>query len=391
MKIIITVHSYSPNNDGVQFVTKYLAEGLVKNGNQVTVVTYLYPNIAKVKNEVINGVEVIRWNARTTHTFHRGDKKGYQKFILENQNKYDVMVNVGTQTALTDWLFPISSKITIPRLLYIHSIWDFKITKDNCRNVNALLSKLWANVRWSVYYNLNGNKIREYSIVTQLHDKDATCEFFRKKYGINSQIMENAADDIFFDESIDDTIDLPDKYLLNVSNYNERKNQRVFIEAFFKSEIPNDWNLILIGSKENEYSQLLRNLEKKLRSELSLLENEKKIYILSEISRPSISTYVKKAEIYVMSSTWEAFPISLIEAMAAGVPFISTDVGIVKYLAGGVIANSSEELKEKITSFVSDEKRRKKFGAAGKKEAIERYQISDKVNQLEKYLKEITR
>ena len=128
MRILITVHSYVPNTDGVEFVTKYLAEGLAFKGHDVQVITYMYPNRCSIKEEVINGVKVVRWNAKTSHTFHMGDKKGYQQYILKNQDKFDVMVNVGTQTALTDWLFDIDDYIRVPRLLYIHSIWDFKIS-----------------------------------------------------------------------------------------------------------------------------------------------------------------------------------------------------------------------------------------------------------------------
>ena len=102
MKILFTVHTYYPNKDGVQFVTEYLAEGLVKRGHQVDVLTYMYPDRTTVKSETHNGVNIIRWEAKTVHTFHKGDKVGYQQYIISRQQDYDVMINVGTQTALTD-------------------------------------------------------------------------------------------------------------------------------------------------------------------------------------------------------------------------------------------------------------------------------------------------
>ena len=39
MKICISVVTYFPEQNGVQFVTQNLAEGLVKNGHEVTVLT----------------------------------------------------------------------------------------------------------------------------------------------------------------------------------------------------------------------------------------------------------------------------------------------------------------------------------------------------------------
>mgnify|MGYP000823722775 CR=1 FL=1 len=39
MKLLFTVNTYIPKRDGVQFVTKYLAEGLVKKGHSVDLIT----------------------------------------------------------------------------------------------------------------------------------------------------------------------------------------------------------------------------------------------------------------------------------------------------------------------------------------------------------------
>lgn len=42
MKIGISVVTYYPEKNGVQFVTQSLAEGLVKTGQDVTVITKLF-------------------------------------------------------------------------------------------------------------------------------------------------------------------------------------------------------------------------------------------------------------------------------------------------------------------------------------------------------------
>ena len=63
MKLLFTVNTYMPKRDGVQFVTKYLAEGLVKKGHSVDLITRQCKELTEVDDEVINGVHVIRWNA----------------------------------------------------------------------------------------------------------------------------------------------------------------------------------------------------------------------------------------------------------------------------------------------------------------------------------------
>ena len=58
MNILFTVNTYYPLKDGVQFVTQYHAENLVKLGHDVTVVTLAYNSPIKQENH--NGVNIIR-------------------------------------------------------------------------------------------------------------------------------------------------------------------------------------------------------------------------------------------------------------------------------------------------------------------------------------------
>lgn len=386
MKVLFTVHTYLPNSDGVEFVTKYLAEGLAEKGHYVKVITYMYPKRCNVKSECINNVDILRWNASTLHLRHRGDKYGYQKYILKHQSEFDVMVNVGTQTALTDWLFEIADKITIPRLLYIHSIWDFKINKEDRKSFGKLCTKMLTNLRWGVYYAINGNQFKKYEIITQLHEKDYSFLYFKNKYNINSRIIENAVESDFFVD--DDEMTFKEKCIINVANFNDRKNQVMCIDLFCKSNIPDGWKLMLIGSEENEYSCYLRKKVEEYEKK-GILNETKKVEILSGQQREKIYKYVRKSSIYLMTSKWEAFPISLIEAMAAGVPFISSDVGIVEYLEGGRIAKSERAYCEELEKMTTDDVYRMSIGEMGRKAAKMHYQIRDKVDRLESYLIEI--
>ncbi len=387
MKIIITVHTYWPHNNGVQFVTQYLAEGLVKKGHEVLVITNLKQQENLSENEAINGVNVRRVKAYTKHTIHYGDKEKYVQEILRLSSRYDCMINVCTQCALTDWILPYLKQIKIPKILYLHSIWDFKYSKENFKDFKSIAGKIWANNRWKIYYNENASNFREYDIVTQLHKMDYTNKYFQKKYGIESKVIENAADDVFFEEK-DKKIDikLPKNYIINVSNYMERKNQLKAIELFYKLNVSEEWELILIGSDKNSYYNLLK---RKLKEYDVKYNRNRKIQLLHNISRELIPYYVKNAKIYLMTSKWEAFPISIIESMAAKVPFVSSDVGIVKYLPGGVSCSTEDEYIYWLEQFVVDEKKREGYGKMGFQEASEKYKIEKKVEELEKIILEV--
>lgn len=380
MKLLFTVNTYMPKRDGVQFVTKYLAEGLVKKGHSVDLITRQCKELTEVNDEVINGVHVIRWNANTYHTMHKGDKEGYQKFILENATHYDCIVSVGTQTSFVDWMLPIIDQVQCRKILYLHSIWDFKYHKNNFDSLNNLCKKVWANVRWKIYYNKWGKAFKKFDSVIQLHQFDYAYTYFKNKYDIESVVIENAAEDSFFDEIVDSNIELPKKYFLNVSNYMDRKNQMQTLKSFLEAEIPNDFELILIGSDKNTYYDSLIEYYNKYKTHN---EKYKKVHFLYNVPRQHIYTYVKKAYAYIMTSKWEAYPISLIEAMAAGIPWISTNVGIVKYLPGGFVADNISDISYWIEFVSKNEKVAHSLGNVGKVYANTQFKINKKVDQLE--------
>ena len=381
MRILITVSTYKPHTDGIQFVTSYLAEGLAEKGHQVDLIAYEYPNLTALKEEDINGVHVIRWKAKTVHMRHRGDKDGYQRYILENQMRYDVIVNVGTQTALTDWLFPIIGKIRVPMILHLHSIWDFAFCKTDFTSIKSAVSKLFGTARWGHYYFWNKKVFQQYDAVMQLHENDQAYAFFKKHYKIDSIILENAAEEAFFEG------DTPEKkpILLYVANYGKMKNQMECIKVFEKCDLPDDWMLKFVGSKETAYYRELRDYcESRMVS-----QKRGKVELLVGLSREQVIQLIKESSIYLTTSLKEAFPISILEAMAAGIPFVSKDVGVVKCLPGGLIAHDQEEFVQMIEHLVSNDSYREELGELGRREACEKYRIAKKVAQLEHILEAV--
>lgn len=370
MKVVFTVNTYYPLKDGVQFVTQYQAEGLAKLGFKVKVITVKQPGMSE--HEYYNGVEIIRYNIRTVHALHQGDKTGYRELVINECEDADALINVCTQTATTEVLFPVLKQIKCKKILYMHGMHDFKWHRTNFNSISSIGHKLWNNIRWRYDYLINRNIFSEYDSVVQLHGEDDATYFFKAKFGLDSVIIENAADDRFFDIS-----QIKNNTIVCVSNFDERKNQEFLIEAFYQARIKN-WKLVLIGSQENKYSSYLKS---KIR-EFSKNNDSKEVQILTNISRDKTINYVREASIYVLGSKWEAFPISLVESMAAGVPFLSTDVGIVKYFPGGKIVNTPAEMARWLELFQAYPEVRNRIGSAGHEYAESRMKIGNKVESL---------
>lgn len=391
MRILVTCFTYAPRKDGVQFVCQYLCEGLVSRGHDVTVLTQMRDGLQE--QEIINGVRVIRWPIYTRHMKHYGPRDEYVSWVIGHQGDFDAMVNVCTQSAMTDWLLPHLSEICIPKFLHIHSIWDFEIHSWDRSSAGSLARKLAANARWHAYYRANAAAFRSYDRVFQLYEQDYSVADFREWYGIESEILENAAEDAFHEGA-----PVPDeerrKSITCVANFNRQKNQIALVKAFLRADIPDGWTLDLVGSRETPELKNMREAEARIRSEQGLPHDAahggRPIVYHVGISREETVQLVKTASAYAMSSMWEAFPVSLVEAMSAGVPWVSTDVGIARYLPGGIVVKDARGLGDALERLCSDAVERDRLGREGYDYAAAHFRIVDKVSQVEDTLLEVT-
>lgn len=382
MKIIFTVNTYYPYKDGVSVVTQYLAEGLAQKGHEVLVMTSSCEG-APIE-EKYHDVKIYRDNIITVHAIHRGNKRDYQHKMIELSQKTDIMINVCTQTARTDWMLSVLDKVECPKVLYLHGIINFKWKKTDFASATSFASKMWNNIRWGWLYKTQKNNLKKYDAVTQLHEFDYGNIFFKTHYGIDSVIFENAAEEAFFRK--DKTEKKQSRTMVSVANYCERKNQVLCLEAFYKADISNEWKLRFIGSEKNAYYEWLL----KRKEELDLQYHTKKNVVFDTgIPRDEIAGIVLESDIYLLGSKWEAFPISIVETMAAGVPFLSTDVGCVKYFPGGAIVKNADDMAYWMQELASNEELCHAMGDAGALFALEHFQIGNKVEQLEQLLEQL--
>ena len=104
-----------------------------------------------------------------------------------------------------------------------------------------------------------------------------------------------------------------------------------------------EWKLDIVGEgvEESLYKELIQNYH---------LENRIFIHPFTN----NIQEYYSKAQVYVLSSRWEGFGLVLVEAMAHGLPIISSDLPTSKeimgdfalYFRNGDIEDLAQRLKD---------------------------------------------
>ncbi len=119
----------------------------------------------------------------------------------------------------------------------------------------------------------------------------------------------------------------PDNLLiLNVANYCDRKGQVDAIKMIRKN--PNiDAQFVFIGSEKNETYQKASVLAK----------SDSRICLFAGIPREDVVDAINAADIAFLFSRQEQQPIFLSEAMSCGKPWISTNVGSVSKMKGGIV------------------------------------------------------
>ncbi len=162
----------------------------------------------------------------------------------------------------------------------------------------------------------------------------------------------------------------------NVARFSHQKNHAGLVEAFSRvwKELPNA-RLILMGDGE-----LKENVEKKVK-ELGMKDQVEFTGNVSDIPQR-----LAKVDIFVLSSHYEGLPMTILEAMAAGLPVIATAAGGVPDIVkdNGILVNvgDTDGLANAMIMLGKDEKLRKKMGEIALIE-VEKYDISEVTAQYE--------
>ena len=133
--------------------------------------------------------------------------------------------------------------------------------------------------------------------------------------------------------------------------------------------------------------QMMFFLKIKLKKTFDKKFEEKKVTILCNIDRKTTIDYLKKSSIYLSASTWEGFPISIVESMAAGGTFISTDVGILNKIPGGVVSDDYNKLVDYLSEFCNNGY--KENSLIAKEYASNNFVQIKQVKKLEKVMKKV--
>ena len=275
---------------GSQRVIANLAESLVEKGHQVTIVTTM---IAEDEYELPGGVKrIISDISEEEITSNRiGNlKKRFCKLRnIWKKEQPDIIISfIGKNNfmaILTAWGLKIPVVVSVraePTVEYYNGFMRFFAKHLLCKAAGVVL---------------------------QTEDSKT---FFNKKTLKKAVVLPNPLNPNFIDEYYDGP---RENKIVTVGRIDSLKNQKLIVESFYKiaGELP-DVELVLYGDGEDRES---------------LMESAKNSPYGDRIFFPgsvnNVKEHIKTAKLFVLSSNAEGMPNALMEALALGIPCVSTN------------------------------------------------------------------
>lgn len=364
-KLLLLTFTYRPNADGVAEASTALASGMAAMGYQVTVVTSIVSGRHKsdflpviVEEFAITGFgfseqappeEIARYqNFLREATFDVIICECFDAWpvqlaipLLKHIQGVKILVSHGFSAhiwyphsrfpwGLGAWGRSLLSCFSFPKKLrmFDHAVF-LSERRDFGRFFDHTLAHLSAYPRHSVVPN---------GVVP--FPTSENFANFRKIFGITTKLC-----------------------LLCVANYSERKNQLLTVRAFQRAALP-DATLVLIGSNFNTYSTKVK---------LACADAHSRVLFLENVSRDLICAAFLQSDIFILTAKEETQPIVLLEAMATGLPFISTNTGCVSDFDGGIMADGEKHIASAIYKLGSNPDLRRRLGDAGRSQVMRRY------------------
>ncbi len=387
MKIGLLSYRSNPYSGGQGIYIRHLSKALSELGHDVSVISgQPYPelddsiNLIKVPGLGLfetgerlsafrisffwNLLNFYEWFTVVTGGFPEPYAYGRRVYrILKKTNfNFDVLLD---NQSLSSSLLKIQKEFPLAVTIHHPITKDHKLEIDNAKNWKERLS----SNRWHNFLPMQKRiapKLQNIICVSQSSKEDAITEFGVKEENIT--VIPNGIDiKTFKPASISKTFDF--KIVTTASADIPLKGLRHLILALPRVLREYPLTCLTVIGKSPKKSKL-----NKLIDDLNL---EDKITFTSGVSEEEIVNLYHNSDIAVIPSLYEGFGFGAGEAMACGIPLISTDSGGLKQVIGDsalkIKSGSVKEIEESIIKLFNEEEIRKELGRKGRERMEEHF------------------
>lgn len=285
----------------------------------------------------------------------------------------DLIIVEAWQTAIGDAFIDLASKSKIKVTLISHGI---SLHPFSWRPKDLLRSLSWLPYRWLVFPVL----IKKLTVLSALDLNSSSKRFFdrecAKMLGVPVTLLVNAP--VHYGEVV-----LPlaarKRQVITIGYFSDVKNQLAALEVarLLKNQ---DIKFKFIGKKEGAYYNSCITFVRRHGIKNCVFLGDNECDIASEIAASFC---------ILVTSTTEVLPLTILEAMACGTPFVATPMGSIPLLKGGLIGNSPIEQATLIESLLLDNVLWQKLSNSGHQSQEKIYSKANIYKQLQSMMAQL--
>jgi len=352
MKILIVTHYFLPHKGGIEFVAYNQAKELIKKGHKVTIVSSKIGD--EPEEEIMDGIKIRRvkaWN-------YFEDKQGVpypiyspKIFSVTNEEaKTADIVHVHDLFYLSPFAGAIASQINKKPLVLMQHV---ELVKTKRPMVN-LIQRL-------VYWTYGGYILKKADNLIVCNEK---VKGWLKNPNKTIMINNGVDTKLFNPVSKEQKIKLREKYnlplnkpiILFVGRLVEKKGFDKLFEARSK-----DYLILLVGLGEIP----------------DYMKKDKNVLFMNSMQQDKLSEIYQLADVFCLPSINEGFPLTILEAMATGLPIVTSDnPGYEDYIDRKfvkLINSTPEKIKSVIKEVLNNKKMMEEMSNYSRKEAVKKF------------------
>jgi len=386
LRVALLGYRSQPHTGGQGIYLRYLSKALVEAGHAVDVISgppypHLDPRVRLIElpsldlfqhgllslrpRHLRSLTNILEWTSKLTGGFAEPYTFGRRavKYLREHGHNYDL---VHDNQSLSYGMLQIQ-EMGLPLVTTVHHpiTSDLRIALQAARSwYERLLIR-----RWHAFLSM------QRKVITRLHNvvtvSDCSRQDIARDFGLQPAgigLVHNGIDTEVF-RPLPEIARRPQRLMATCSADAPLKGTRFLLRAYARLlERYPELELLLVSRPKPG------GTTEKLVHRLGIAE---RVRFVSGISTEQMVAYYAEATIAVVPSVYEGFGLPAGEAMACGVPVVSTDGGALPEVVGdaGVIvpARSVDALAEAIHELLQDPGRRDELGAMGRQRILERF------------------
>jgi glycosyltransferase involved in cell wall biosynthesis len=379
LKILQVVPFFTPARGGSVIVPYHLSKELATKGHEITVITTDFEFDKDYANSLEEeGVNVVHLHCIANIGLFLFSP-GMKKWLRNNIKKFDIIHMHNYRSYQNNVVYRFAKKFDVPYILQAHGsilpffakqrlkklydwVWGYKLLKYTSKVIALTTTESQQYKKMGV--NEDKIEIVPNGINPSKYNNLPKRGEFRSKYSIGRD----------------------EKIILYLGRIHKIKGIDLLVQSFadLTMELDNV-RLVIVGPDDGYLSTLIKIIK---HSKI----DDKVIFTGPLYETDKLEAYVD-ADVYVLPSMYETFPMTVLEACACGTPVIVTDrcgiADIVDGKVGYVVEFDKDQLGDAILELLGSDDLRAELGGKGKKLMKEEFGWDGIVRKVEKIYEKV--